>query len=239
MPVRDPGRSATAVARRAQIVAATIETIAELGYAQTSFARIAERAELSSTRLISYHFAGKDELIQAVVADVHANMARRLGERLANCADSRGALAAYIRGVTGFIAEHRPQMQALMSIFLERQGSERRGAEGQGTERQGTERRGTEGQGTERQGVERQSAGPAAGYDAGTEREVLGHLQRILAAGQQAGEFRPFDTFVMAAAVQRSLDGLPFLLRTEPGLDLGHYAEELVTIFDLATRRTR
>ncbi|MDH6143705.1 AcrR family transcriptional regulator [Kitasatospora sp. GP30] len=229
MPVRDPGRSATAVARRAQIVAATIETIAELGYAQTSFARIAERAELSSTRLISYHFAGKDELIQAVVADVHANMARRLGERLANCADSRGALAAYIRGVTGFIAEHRPQMQALMSIFLERQGSERRGAEGQGTERRGAEG----------QGAERQSAGPAAGYDAGTEREVLGHLQRILAAGQQAGEFRPFDTFVMAAAVQRSLDGLPFLLRTEPGLDLGHYAEELVTIFDLATRRTR
>ncbi|TQF06990.1 TetR family transcriptional regulator [Kitasatospora acidiphila] len=224
MPVRDPGRSVTAVARRAQIVAATIETIAELGYAQTSFARIAERAELSSTRLISYHFAGKDELIQAVVADVHANMARHLGERLANCADSRGALAAYIRGVTGFIAEHRPQMQALMSIFLEQQG---------------TERRGTEGRGAERQGGEGQGAGPAGGYDAGTEREVLGHLQRILAAGQQAGEFRPFDTFVMAAAVQRSLDGLPFLLRTEPGLDLGHYAEELVTLFDLATRRTR
>lgn len=33
--------------------------IAELGYAQASFARIAGRAGLSSTRLISYHFAGK------------------------------------------------------------------------------------------------------------------------------------------------------------------------------------
>jgi len=34
--------SVAAAAHRAQIVAATIETIAELGYAQTSFARIAD-----------------------------------------------------------------------------------------------------------------------------------------------------------------------------------------------------
>jgi AcrR family transcriptional regulator len=39
-------RSFTAQARRAQIVRAAIETIAELGYGQASFARIAERAGL-------------------------------------------------------------------------------------------------------------------------------------------------------------------------------------------------
>ena len=39
-----------------------IEVLAELGYAQTSFARIAERAGISKS-VISYHFAGKDELL--------------------------------------------------------------------------------------------------------------------------------------------------------------------------------
>ncbi|MFE9426850.1 TetR/AcrR family transcriptional regulator [Kitasatospora sp. NPDC006697] len=197
MPVRDPGRSVTATARRAQIMAATVETIAELGYAQASFARIAERAGLSSTRLISYHFAGKGELIQAVVADVRANMARHLRDRLANCADARSTLAEYIRAVVAFSGSHRPQMQALLSVFPEHRGASR---------------------------------------EARTGPETVG---RILRAGQRSGEFRTFDTQVMAATVQRALDGLPFLLRTDPELDLDHYAEELVSLFDFATRRAR
>jgi hypothetical protein len=40
----------------------------------------------------------------------------------------------------------------------------------------------------------------------------------------------------MAVAIQRALDGLPFLLRADPDQDLNAYAEELVTLFDLATR---
>src|ERR1700678_985610 len=56
-------------ARRAQIVAAAIDTIAAVGYAQASFARIAERVGISRG-LISYHFAGKDDLIKQVVIDV-------------------------------------------------------------------------------------------------------------------------------------------------------------------------
>jgi AcrR family transcriptional regulator len=50
-------------ARRAQIVTAAIGTIAELDYAGASFKQIAARAGLSSTGLISYHFAGKQELV--------------------------------------------------------------------------------------------------------------------------------------------------------------------------------
>ena len=46
-------------ARRAQIVGAAVETIADLGYGQASFAQIARRAGPSSTGLISYHFAHK------------------------------------------------------------------------------------------------------------------------------------------------------------------------------------
>jgi AcrR family transcriptional regulator len=56
-------------ARRAQIIAVAVDTIAELGYGQASLARIAERAG-TSKGVICYHFAGKDELVRDLVADV-------------------------------------------------------------------------------------------------------------------------------------------------------------------------
>ena len=65
--VKQRPRSFIEQSRRAQIVDAAISTIAEVGYAKASFARIAERAGLSSTGLISYHFANRAELIAEVV----------------------------------------------------------------------------------------------------------------------------------------------------------------------------
>jgi len=59
----------TETARRAQIVAAAIDTIAELGYGQASLARIAETAG-TSKGVIIYHFGGKDELMRELVAEV-------------------------------------------------------------------------------------------------------------------------------------------------------------------------
>jgi hypothetical protein len=41
----------------------------------------------------------------------------------------------------------------------------------------------------------------------------------------------------VGSLVQRSVDGLAFLLEARPGLDLAGYAEELVETFDIATRR--
>lgn len=111
-------RSPTAEVRRAQIVAAAIEVIAEVGYPQTSFARIAERARLSSTRLISYHFAGKKELIEQVVAELYAEIGGFMAERLAGVSSPAEALHSYIEGYLDFVAGHRTQMDALLSIFL-------------------------------------------------------------------------------------------------------------------------
>ena len=51
-------RTFTETARRAQIVAAAIDTIAELGYGQASMARIAERVGITKG-VIAYHFDGK------------------------------------------------------------------------------------------------------------------------------------------------------------------------------------
>ena len=197
------GRSLAQTARRAQIVEATIETIAELGYGPASFARIAERAGLSSTRLISYHFAGKSELIQAVLAQVYAEMADHMTSRMRDAHTPRDALLTYIRALVAFIAQHPVQMRALMSIFLDYRAED-----------------------------------GARSYGSDDEQSALAPLQDILRAGQAAGEFRDFDVFVVASTIQRAIDGLPFLLQTAPDLDLTAYAEELVTMFDLATRPT-
>lgn len=52
-------------ARRAQIIAATERTVARLGYAQTSLAKIAVEGGFSKS-VISYHFASKNELMRQV-----------------------------------------------------------------------------------------------------------------------------------------------------------------------------
>jgi AcrR family transcriptional regulator len=111
-------RTFTETARRAQIVAAAIETIAEVGYARASFARIARRAGLSSTGLISYHFAGKDELIAEVVAEVYAAISGFVSERMQAQPSAAGALRTYIESNVEFIGTHRRQMKALFDIFM-------------------------------------------------------------------------------------------------------------------------
>lgn len=63
-------RSFTEQGRRAQIVDAAIEVIAELGYHKASFAKIAKRAGLSSTGMISYHFDGREDLVRELVTEV-------------------------------------------------------------------------------------------------------------------------------------------------------------------------
>lgn len=82
----------TESARRAQIVAAAIETIAELGYTRASFARIAKQANLSSTGLISYHFANKEELVRTVLEDVFREIGAFMAERMTEPASASAAL---------------------------------------------------------------------------------------------------------------------------------------------------
>lgn len=113
-----PRRSFIENARRAQIVAAAIQTIAEVGYGRASFAQIAKRAGLSSTGLISYHFAGKDELIDAVASEIVGAMGQFMGEQLQSSSGARDALRRYIEGNVAFIAAHRAEMKALLDIFM-------------------------------------------------------------------------------------------------------------------------
>jgi TetR/AcrR family fatty acid metabolism transcriptional regulator len=104
-------------ARRAQIVAAAIETIAELGYGQASLARIAERAG-TSKGVISYHFASKDDLIREIIAEVVARGEAYMVPRILAETSGRGMLRAYIESNLAFIRDHRNHLTAFLDIFL-------------------------------------------------------------------------------------------------------------------------
>src|SRR4029077_3390151 len=63
------------------------------------------------------------------------------------------------------------------------------------------------------------------------------NLEELLRAGQRSGEFRRFNTRVMALTIIQAIDGVPPLLAREPNLDVKLHAKELTTVFALATRR--
>ena len=108
----------TEQARRAQIVAAAIETIAELGYTRASFAQIAKRAGLSSTGLISYHFTSKKALDQEIVAEIFGRISRHMHAAMVGVTDPMAALAAYINGLIGFMRIDPFALQALTGIAM-------------------------------------------------------------------------------------------------------------------------
>ena len=74
-------------------------------------------------------------------------------------------------------------------------------------------------------------------YDVQAEEPILAGLEEFLRKGQQDGDFRTFDTRVMAVTMRRAIDALPHLLTAYPDLDLDAYSQELVELFDRATRK--
>ncbi len=116
-------RTFTEEARRAQILGCAIEVLAELGYAQSSFARIAERAGVSKS-VISYHFAGKDELLEQVIRSVHAEAADYMTPRIIAEPSAAGALTAYVRSNLEFVRDHRTAIDAVSEILVNRRSRE-------------------------------------------------------------------------------------------------------------------
>ncbi|GAU65073.1 putative TetR family transcriptional regulator [Streptomyces sp. NBRC 110611] len=111
-------RSFIEKARRAQIVDAAVETLAAWGFARASLARIAERAGISKG-VISYHFAGKNELIEVVVEQIYERIGAFVGPRMEEVQQVGGGgwLRVYIQSVAAYMADHRTQLAALGEIF--------------------------------------------------------------------------------------------------------------------------
>ena len=123
------GTRFTEAERRAQIISATIETIARHGLGRSLFAQIADQAALSSTGLISYHFADREALIEQVVTQIHVAMAEAVRARVAQESTAVGALRAFIKGSVAFYAGNRTHTVALLRIMsAAREAGRRTGA---------------------------------------------------------------------------------------------------------------
>ncbi|GLY64413.1 TetR/AcrR family transcriptional regulator [Amycolatopsis taiwanensis] len=207
---RDNGPTFTERARRAQIVECAINLIAEIGYSQTSISKIAERAGVAKS-VVLYYFANKDELLNTVVTEIFLAGAAVMVPAMKAEPTAAGKLRAYIRSNGEFISAHREHALAMLDIW--------------------TSYRSASGQRLDEVMVESTKQNPPQGD--------LAELDpvRILELGQQTGEFREFSAPLMAAAVRSAIDGSVTQSSVDPGFDVMAYCDELVTVFDLATRR--
>jgi TetR/AcrR family transcriptional regulator, fatty acid metabolism regulator protein len=195
----EPERTFIETARRAQIAAAAIDTIAEIGYAGASFARIAERVGISRG-LISYHFVNKDDLIKQVVHEAAEQAVAYIRPRVLAASTGPAMLRAYIESNLAFMRDHRNNVIAMIEIS--------RSAEGR-----------------------RIHSGDTAVINA------VGALEHVLSESQTAGQFRrDFDPHVMAIAIRAAIEAASPRLALDPQFDMDHYASEIITVFDLATR---
>lgn len=110
-------RTYTEQQRRAQLVAAAIEVIAERGYVNASLSVIAARAGTSKGVLL-YHFAGKDDLVSAVVEHVFATAREIVGPKVEAADGSRARLRVYVVERIRFLATHATAMRALLDIAI-------------------------------------------------------------------------------------------------------------------------
>jgi AcrR family transcriptional regulator len=112
------GLSVTEATTRAQIISATIATIADHGYPRTTFSKIKERAGLSSTRMISYHFTNKAGLMQAVLSTVSETKAMYLQQRSAGVdpGDRPGNLRAHIETSVAFLRDYPECVRVLVEF---------------------------------------------------------------------------------------------------------------------------
>ena len=116
LPSDQGRRSFIEEARRTQIIDCAIQAIAELGYAQASLAQIAKRAGVS-TGVISYYFAGKDDLIDQVVAQVYQTGEAFVRPRVEGKATERESLLAFIAANVAFVIAYPGYMAAMVEII--------------------------------------------------------------------------------------------------------------------------
>jgi AcrR family transcriptional regulator len=111
----DDNRSFVSNARRAQIVEAAIETVADVGYANASLARIAVRLGISKG-VISYHFSGKDDLIAEIVRQVLQRARAYMQPRIEAQTTGPEILRAYIESNLEFMRDNPNQLSAVVEI---------------------------------------------------------------------------------------------------------------------------
>lgn len=106
-----------AAARRGQILQAAVQVLTSQGYGGASLARIAEEAGVAKG-VISYHFHGKNDLLEQVVIDTYTRGAKELFPAILAAPDATARLRAYLQGHISFLDSNRQQLVALSEVIL-------------------------------------------------------------------------------------------------------------------------
>ncbi|PFG31857.1 TetR/AcrR family transcriptional regulator [Paramicrobacterium agarici] len=109
--------------RRAQLIECAIAVLAEDGYAQASLSRIAKRAEVTRG-VISYHFADRDELLDAVVSEVYGIATEQLRPKIDAQPTALMAVRTFITGSAEFYRDFPTHMAALHEIASHARGED-------------------------------------------------------------------------------------------------------------------
>ncbi|KPL88147.1 TetR/AcrR family transcriptional regulator [Herpetosiphon geysericola] len=111
-----PPRTFTEEARRTQLIDCAIQSLAELGYVKTSLAQIATRAAIS-TSVVSYYFAGKDDLLQTVLAAIYAHAASFMEQHISPTESAITLLQAYLAANLAYGRDHPTHVKAAAEIL--------------------------------------------------------------------------------------------------------------------------
>jgi AcrR family transcriptional regulator len=105
--------------RRSQIVDIAIQTIATQGFSQASLAEIAKEAGISKG-VISYHFDGKEELVEEILRSLLRKPAEFVKERVSRAGSALEKLRAYIEANFEFMKRNRVGYVALVDLWGQR-----------------------------------------------------------------------------------------------------------------------
>lgn len=194
----------TEQARRRQIVDCAVEVVAEQGFVNASIARIAERAGVAKSAVL-YYFAGKDELVAAIVERIMAAAAEVMAPAVRAEETAAGKLRAYIRANCAFLDTHRTESVALFEIMTSFR---------------------TSGGLRLDQAAARSVAAPASSQELGS----LDPLH-IVESGVRSGEFTPVSPLFTKNALRAALDGAVSELARDASYDVVGYGEQLIAIF--------
>ncbi|CAM3959338.1 TetR/AcrR family transcriptional regulator [Smaragdicoccus niigatensis] len=205
------GQTFTERARRAQLLSAACDLIAEIGYPNTSIARIAERIGVAKG-VVLYHFKTKDALVAAIVEDVMIAGATTMIPAMMAHETATGKLHAYIRSNCEFIHENRVRAVAMFEIV-----SMYRTPEGLR--------------------FDQAVAAQASTTPPPPEMAML-DPKSVFELGIETGEFDPDRSPLrLRNALRAALDGAVSELARDHDYDVRAYGEELVEIFTRAVRR--
>lgn len=104
-------------ARKEQIIKAAVAVLTETGYINTSLAKIAKKANIS-TGLISYHFSGKDDLMNNTLAFLVEEEKAMIKEKVEQKQTYQDQLTAFIEASLAYQVIHRDNTKALLEIVF-------------------------------------------------------------------------------------------------------------------------